>query len=172
MYYVQAQSKLAEYLFEAVHGGAFSDALPGTILLLRFQNRMAWVQVLETGYLHCALSIKGLELQETSCHTVEAMRIEENFDSAFERPTDSGHLNRHLLSTLTPVDAHRITTYSDTRNVLTGVIDSPATVGLSMPRYPTARNSLPRQNVLVLTHPACLLAYLPAFLLARTHARR
>ena len=83
--------------------------------------------MLERGYAYCAVSIKGLELQETSCHTIEAGRIDDIFEVTFEKengvPCCSWH--PHPLDTLRPYDAATIRTYSDAKNVLTGVIDSP-----------------------------------------------
>lgn len=83
--------------------------------------------VLERGYAYCTINIKGLELQETSCHTIEAGRIEDIFEVTFEKengvPCCSFH--PYPFDTLRPYDAATIKTYSDAKNVLTGVIDSP-----------------------------------------------
>lgn len=72
---------------------------------------------------------QGLELQETSCHTVEARRVDEVFEAAFdrlERPARFLHLlNPHWGNALTPCALLPVTVYSDARNVLTGIIDSP-----------------------------------------------
>ena len=99
----------------------------GSHYLVRFQDRMVWLQVLEAGYGFYTLSIKGMELQETSCHTVEAGRLDDIFETTFERsggfPIST--FNKFPLHTLTPVDAIPVDTYSDARNVLTGIIDSP-----------------------------------------------
>ena len=88
---------------------------------------MAWIMVLERGYAYCAISIKGLELQETSCHTIEAGRIEDIFEGTFEKENGGTccSWHPHIFDTLRPYDAATIKTYSDAKNVLTGVIDSP-----------------------------------------------
>ena len=106
---------------------------PGSFLLLRFQDRMAWLQVLECGYGFITISLKGMELQETSCHTVEAARLDDIFEAAFTHPKEKFpvcSLNQFPMHTLTPVDAQPVDTYSDARNVLTGIIDSPDTLEL------------------------------------------
>jgi hypothetical protein len=57
---------------------------------------------------------------------VEAGRIDDILQEAFEvekMPTCS--VNHHLGNTLTPCDAAIIETYSDAKNVMTGIIDSP-----------------------------------------------
>jgi hypothetical protein len=83
-------------------------------------------QVLERGYGYCALSVKGLELQETSCHTVEAARVDDIVDTAFERESvPCCLLNKYPLCALQPRDAALIHTYSDAKNQLTGIIDTP-----------------------------------------------
>ena len=46
------------------------EPTPGRHFLIRFQDRLVWIQVLEQGHGYCTVSVKGLELQETSCHTV------------------------------------------------------------------------------------------------------
>lgn len=75
------------------------------------------------------LGAQGLELQETSCHTVEARRVDEVFETAFDRLEGPGRflrfLNPHWANTLTPCALLPVTVYSDARNVLTGIIDSP-----------------------------------------------
>ncbi|KAJ6658035.1 hypothetical protein lerEdw1_001694 [Lerista edwardsae] len=70
---------------------------------------------------------EGLELQETSCHTAEAHRVDEVFELAFEQ---EGHaetlfLNHHFGNILTPCTLLPVKLYSDARNVLSGIIDSP-----------------------------------------------
>lgn len=90
---------------------------------------MVWAMILERGAAYCTVSIKGLELQETSCHTVEAARIDDIFESAFERQESRcyvGVLNKYPLHSLTPADGCFIDAYSDARNVLTGIIDVPS----------------------------------------------
>jgi hypothetical protein len=51
---------------------------------------------------------KGLELQETSCHTVEATRVEEIFDSAFE--SKSLRINKVLSLLFLAVIVSRVLT--------------------------------------------------------------
>lgn len=107
---------------------------PGNHYLVRFQDRLVWVVVLERGNAYCTLSIKGLELQETSCHTAEAARLDEIFEAAFQNESGVSccEVNEYPLHCLTPVDVCEVDTYSDARNVLTGIIDSPAAVELTL----------------------------------------
>lgn len=114
------------------------EASPGNHYLVRFQDRLVWVMVLERGASYCTINIKGLELQETSCHTVEAARIDDIFESAFEIPEGScavGQPNEYPLHCLTPLDAYCLNAYSDARNVLTGIIDSPSSTEDTMKAF-------------------------------------
>uniref|UniRef100_A0AAY4A9V4 Pecanex-like protein n=1 Tax=Denticeps clupeoides TaxID=299321 RepID=A0AAY4A9V4_9TELE len=128
VYYQQLSGRLAAALRSALACGALGPAPPGSHLLCRIQDRMVWLTVLERGFGFWTLNIKGLELQETSCHTLEARRVDEVFDWALSGPAPSDplwrRLNPHWGNTLTPRCVVPVTLYSDARNVLTGIIDS------------------------------------------------
>ena len=70
---------------------------------------------------------QGMELQETSCHSLEAARIDDNFDSAFEKKSLFNHF---LADTLTPLTTIPVRMYSDTKNNLAGVITDKETLKL------------------------------------------
>lgn len=126
IYYQQAEPELARAVSGSLSRGAVPSR-PGTQLLLRFDNRLALVSVLEAGRGFRSVNIRGLELQETSCHSEEATRIDAVVECV-HRPASRPQrlLNTHLLDTLTPADSVVVRTYSDARNVLTGIIDQPA----------------------------------------------
>uniref|UniRef100_A0A8C5DVJ8 Pecanex-like protein n=1 Tax=Gouania willdenowi TaxID=441366 RepID=A0A8C5DVJ8_GOUWI len=124
IFYQQMSGSLASALRKAFARGSLA---PGSHFLGRFQDRMVWIMILERGYGYCTVNIKGLELQETSCHTVEARRVDEVFEAAFERPERLGFtqgFNMHWGNALTPCAALAVRVYSDARNVLSGIIDS------------------------------------------------
>lgn len=126
VYYQQAETEIAK----AVHSSLSCGAIPaqaGTHVLGRFDNRLAVVSILEVGRGFCTVSIRGLELQETSCHTEEATQIDDMHDMQ-HRPKSwqQSWFNTNLLSTLSPLDSVVIKTYSDAHNVLTGIIDHPS----------------------------------------------
>ncbi|KAJ8411731.1 hypothetical protein AAFF_G00153690 [Aldrovandia affinis] len=127
VYYQQMSGSLAHALRTAFARGALGSPTPGSHFLGRFQDRVVWILVLERGFGYCSLNIKGLELQETSCHTAEARRVDEVFEVAFESPEGLGRgtgLNVHWGNVLTPCAALPVRVYSDGRSVLTGIIDS------------------------------------------------
>ncbi|XP_020775389.2 pecanex-like protein 4 [Boleophthalmus pectinirostris] len=127
VFYQQMSESLASALRMAFARGSLGSLAPGSHFLGRFQDRMVWIMILERGYGYCTVNIKGLELQETSCHTVEARRVDEVFETAFERPEHLGltqGFNLHWGNALTPCAALTVRVYSDARNVLSGIIDS------------------------------------------------
>ncbi|XP_065797927.1 pecanex-like protein 4 isoform X3 [Muntiacus reevesi] len=90
--------------------------------LLSSSADMWWSRSLDTGI----RLLLGLELQETSCHTAEARRVDEVFASAFEQEeyVKLCSINEHFGNVLTPCTVLPVKLYSDARNVLSGIIDS------------------------------------------------
>ncbi|XP_030667427.1 pecanex-like protein 4 isoform X2 [Nomascus leucogenys] len=125
VYYYQMVPRLTAVLQTAMAAGSLGLLLPGSHYLGRFQDRLIWIMILECGYTYCCINIKGLELQETSCHTAEARRVDEVFEDAFEQEyTRVCSLNEHFGNVLTPCTVLPVKLYSDARNVLSGIIDS------------------------------------------------
>ncbi|XP_050739009.1 pecanex-like protein 4 [Eriocheir sinensis] len=138
VYYQQLTPHVMLALHAHLQAGALGMTEPGEHFLLRWEDRFIWVQILESGFTYHYYSVKGLELQETSCHTAEASRVDANFSRAFDLPESSSSkgkvfaalINRQAFHTLTPLTRFSVPGYSDTRNVLTGVLDSPDTLGM------------------------------------------
>lgn len=125
MYYEQMVPRLTAALQTAMAAGCLGLLSPGTHYLGRFQDRLIWIMILERGYTYCCINIKGLELQETSCHTAEAQRVDEIFEGAFEQEHPKiCSLNEHFGNVLTPCTVLPVKLYSDARNILSGIIDS------------------------------------------------
>ncbi|XP_069495004.1 pecanex-like protein 4 [Ambystoma mexicanum] len=126
VYYQQMSPSLATALQSAFRTGSLGFLLPGSHYLCRFQDRLIWMLVLERGFTYCCVNIKGLELQETSCHTAEARRVDEVFEMAFEQEEHGSalSLNHHFGNILTPCAVLPVRLYSDARNVLSGIIDA------------------------------------------------
>ncbi|XP_014454263.2 pecanex-like protein 4 [Alligator mississippiensis] len=126
VYYKQMVPSLAAALQSALAAGSLGLFLPGSHYLCRFQDRLIWILVIERGFTYCCVNIKGLELQETSCHTAEAHRVDDIFAMAFEREEHAKtlSLNHHFGNILTPCTALPVRLYSDAKNVLSGIIDS------------------------------------------------
>ncbi|KAI5771299.1 PCNX4 [Gulo gulo luscus] len=125
VYYEQMVPGLTTALQAAMAAGSLGLLLPGSHYLGRFQDRLIWIMILECGYTYCCINIKGLELQETSCHTAEAQRVDEVFQSAFEQEYSRVcSINEHFGNVLTPYTVLPVKLYSDARNVLSGIIDS------------------------------------------------
>ena len=127
VFYKQMTPQVASTLSVTMAMGTLGNPTPGDHYLVRFQDRLIWVHVLECGYKFCTMVMKGLELQETSCHTVEATRVDDVFQDIFvhEGKWPLVSLNQHAANVLRPCDSLILNTYSDAKNVLTGVIDQP-----------------------------------------------
>ncbi|KAG7168229.1 Pecanex-like protein 4-like [Homarus americanus] len=134
VYYEQLTPHVVFALHNLLQCGSLGITEPGEHFLLRWEDRFIWVQILECGFTYQYYNVKGLELQETSCHTAEASRVDANFSRAFDgddvvnKGIISSLFNPHAFHTLTPLSNFSVMGYSDTRNVLTGVIDSPDTL--------------------------------------------
>ncbi|XP_014720129.2 pecanex-like protein 4 isoform X3 [Equus asinus] len=126
VYYYQMVPDLTVALQSAMAAGSLGLLLPGSHYLGRFQDRLIWIMILEHGYTYCCINIKGLELQETSCHTAEARKVDEVFEGAFEQEeyTRVCSISEHFGNVLTPCTILPVKLYSDARNVLSGIIDS------------------------------------------------
>ncbi|KAM9294127.1 pecanex-like protein 4 [Gastrophryne carolinensis] len=126
VYYQQMVPGFAAALQAAFASGSLGVVNPGSHFLCRFQDRLIWLLIIERGYTYCCVNIKGLELQETSCHTAEARQVDEVFEMAFEQADNTGcfTLNNHFGNVLTPCTVIPVRVYSDARSVLSGIIDS------------------------------------------------
>eukprot|EP00003_Mantamonas_plastica_P002454 TRINITY_DN11863_c0_g1_i1.p1 TRINITY_DN11863_c0_g1~~TRINITY_DN11863_c0_g1_i1.p1 ORF type:complete len:497 (-),score=138.81 TRINITY_DN11863_c0_g1_i1:27-1517(-) len=138
-FYIHLLPQMLPELMSQLKKGAMGDAQPGMSVLLRHQSRILWVQVLERGFTTFTVLVKGLELQETSCHAVEATRIDDVLQHGME-VSQSGQqgadqrannndfnssTNQFYWSILHPVSHMNVNTYSRSTLSLTGVIDYP-----------------------------------------------
>jgi hypothetical protein len=131
------------------------DPRPGSILLCRSHERLlCMVRVLSAGFGWVQVELRGLELQEpTSCHNVEAGRVDDAFALAFDpssegsarlphtrvaERSDSNELSEPplLVAVSTPAPLHVLTpvctvsarTYEQTRISMTGILDNQETL--------------------------------------------
>ena len=124
IYYKQLTPSLLHCLKGLISSGSLGEVAAGEHFLARFQDRLVWIAIAERGFMHTNIIVKGLELAETSCHTVEAGRIDDLFECI------SGDVPQPLFNPypghcLLPCDLMELNAYSDAKNVLTGVIDNP-----------------------------------------------
>ena len=121
VFYQQMTPTLQGVLSREFSTGVLSNSKAGDYLLARFQDRILWISVLEHGFLYNNVVVKGLELQETSCHSTEAQSIDDLFNDV---SNNSKFFNNNFIHTLTPLSNLQIDVYSDAKNVLTGIIDN------------------------------------------------
>ena len=113
-------------LLKAIHKTVLCHSEVGSHFLARHDDRIMWIQVLERGNGYMVYKLKGMELQETSCHSVEATKMDELIQMTFERKPI---LNRYPLHTFTPVtQISDVLMYSTSSNSLTGVLEAPSTL--------------------------------------------
>ena len=127
-FYAQLVQNLIPSIKELIRSGSIGSSLqPESFFLSRFQDRIIWIQVMEASSAFCVLNIKGLELQETSCHTREAHHIDEAFEAAFETPDGPNDSDRNPtpFNCMQPCDVLIFDAYSDAKNSMVGVLDHP-----------------------------------------------
>jgi hypothetical protein len=97
----------------------------GDFFLLRSEPYLIWCSILEKGLSHVVIQMKGLELQTTSCHTVEALRIDEVVDSVLDKsnsiPTRSALGVSFAYSPQLTLEGIR--SFSITKTSLAGIIE-------------------------------------------------
>ena len=120
VYYQQALPVLVSSLQQTVTSGCMVPKA-GDQVLFRFQDRIVWASILEVGSTFFTVTFQGLELQETSCHTAEAAKL----DSVFESLASPALFNPLPFHTLQHIETTTVVTYSDAKNVMTGIIDQP-----------------------------------------------
>ena len=120
VYYQQTLPVLVSSLQKTVTSGCIIPQA-GDQILFRFQDRIVWASILEVGSTFFTVTFQGLELQETSCHTVEATKL----DDLFEFSVSPAIFNPLPFHTLQHIETVTIVTYSDAKNVMTGIIDQP-----------------------------------------------
>ncbi|TRY77474.1 hypothetical protein TCAL_12639 [Tigriopus californicus] len=132
VYYQQMIPSLIPAVHRANRAGRLGVLHVGSYLIVRHEDRLVWIQVLEKGNNYFYYGAKGMELQETSCHSLEATRLDDIFLDTFEKQAS---MNRFMFHTVTPLVSLPVLMYSDTRNVLTGIIESQDTLGLICKTY-------------------------------------
>eukprot|EP00055_Hartaetosiga_balthica_P015286 m.89021 g.89021 ORF g.89021 m.89021 type:complete len:1158 (+) comp8823_c0_seq1:11-3484(+) len=160
VYYSAALPEIESLLQKMRESNIVGEMFEGQSFLLRFENRILATTICETGFDYAAFEIKGLELVETSCHTVEASHVEEVIERSWPykpwkqkvKPTMATGASlahhhqfaankQHARKTnwgirkqgwegFTPVTQTFITTYTDTSSALTGIVDLPYMGGI------------------------------------------
>ena len=124
IYYKQLTPSLLQCMKGLISSGSLGEVSVGEHFLARFQDRLVWIVIAERGFMHTNIIVKGLELAETSCHTVEAGRIDDLFE-CISGDVPQPFFNPYPGHCLLPCDLMELNAYSDAKNVLTGVIDNP-----------------------------------------------
>ncbi len=127
VYYKQLMDSFITAVHNASRAGRLGFQPAGSMIIGRYEDRIVWLQVLELGNNYVYYMAKGMELQETSCHSLEATRLDDIFEETFEK---NSAINRYVFHTVTPLASLPVLMYSDAKNVLTGVIEAKETLHL------------------------------------------
>lgn len=147
LFYSQLISDLIRSFKEHIRSGSIGQSIkPDMFFLSRFQDRIIWIQVLESSNSFYVINIKGLELQETSCHTREAQYIDDLFDLNFENPSGAESnsqsnckmllFNKKPFNCMSSKDVFILNAYSDAKNSLVGILDYPDNLIFMSKIYP------------------------------------
>ncbi|GAB6027609.1 Pecanex-like protein 4 [Chamberlinius hualienensis] len=119
VYYEEIIPSLTKALSEVFSSGILGNVHPGEHYFLRFEDRMFWLSTVESGYGYLKVVLKGLELQHTSCHALEATEIDGMIDKAFEVELNHQSFNHNPFHVYTPKTVTFVETYVDTSNDMT-----------------------------------------------------
>lgn len=129
--YKQLLPHLMSSLHNFFRSGVVGEPQLPAYFLLRMESRIVWVELIERGLNYAVVVIKGLELQETSCHHLEAGRIDDIFANTFHSDErNNSCFSPYLFHTLTPLGTIATKTYTKSRITLTGIIDYPHHLGV------------------------------------------
>ncbi|CAF0745830.1 unnamed protein product [Brachionus calyciflorus] len=146
-FYSQLVPDLVNSFKQHIRSGSIGQSIQAdTFFLSRFQDRIIWIQVLESSNSFYVINIKGLELQETSCHTREAQYIDDLFELNFENSLGANSnsqsnkkiliLNKKPFNCMSSKDILLLNAYSDARNSLVGILDYPENLEFLCQIYP------------------------------------
>lgn len=96
---------------------ALTTCTTGSFLLGRYDDRLILIQLIDSGFNYAKVQIKGLELQETSCHAVEATAIDQMLEEAFYVTAEVNEhkklaFNSFFWYAIQPMDTVIVKTYS------------------------------------------------------------
>jgi len=133
-YYKAMLPGLRHKLGTLINSGGLGDVREGSFFLCRYDRFLVIFEVMEVGFAHALLLAKGMELAETSCHTLEATDVDNVFLDGFGRGTTRNRMvNSHWLHCLQPLSSMTVPCYSLSSMQLVGVMDDPDLLA-SIPR--------------------------------------
>ncbi|KAI9101931.1 Pecanex protein-domain-containing protein [Phlyctochytrium arcticum] len=109
---------------QLAHGTLPSLSLSQNVFLVRLGSRLLLIRPVEVYYEGVGCIISGVELEPTSCHALEGTEVDMILESVLSGKKNSV-LNQELSRTLQPVGTVLSDSYSDTRSVVTGILDHP-----------------------------------------------
>ena len=137
IFYEEVCPEVCRTFKQLVRQGVILSLSCGQIFLIRYEDRIIVVTVLEVGYQYTGLSYKGLELETTSCHDIEATQIDDMLEGNKTSNSVLANLfNKYLLYLVTPLSHAVINTYSEAKSSLRPVVNSKDTIRKCEANFP------------------------------------
>jgi hypothetical protein len=122
---------LKKVINKGMSKGRYSTKV-GEMYMCRFESLILIAQIVESSYSDCVIFFKGLEKQGTSCHNVEARKIDEIFESTNNSPRA---VQFPICNAITPKTPLHCKCYSDSKNKVIGILDNPEVLSLIFPTF-------------------------------------
>ena len=137
VFYEEVCPEVCKIFKQLIRRGVLLSPSCGQIFLIRYEDRIIVVTVLEVGYQYIGLSYKGLELETTSCHDIEATQIDDMLEGNKTSNSVLANLfNKYLLYLVTPLSHAVINTYSEAKSSLRPVVNSKDTIRKCEANFP------------------------------------
>ncbi|KAG4093025.1 hypothetical protein H8356DRAFT_1700634 [Neocallimastix lanati (nom. inval.)] len=122
---------LKKVINKGMSKGRYSTKV-GEMYMCRFESLILIAQIVESSYSDCVIIFKGLEKQGTSCHNVEARKIDEIFEFTNNSPSA---IQFPIQNAITPKTPLRCKCYSDIKSKVVGILDNPEVLSLIYPTF-------------------------------------
>jgi hypothetical protein len=122
---------LKKVINKGMSKGRYSTKV-GEMYLCRYESLILLVQIVESSYSDCVINFKGLEKQGTSCHNVEARKIDEIFEKVNNSPNSIEFPIRNAITPKTPLYCK---CYTDIKSKVVGILDNPEVIALIYPTF-------------------------------------
>ncbi|KAI6654664.1 hypothetical protein LOD99_1058 [Oopsacas minuta] len=137
VFYEETCSEVCKIFKQMIRHGVILSPSCGQIFLIRYEDRIIVLTLHEVGYQYICLSYRGLELEATSCHDIEATQIDDILEMNKTSNSVLANLyNKYLLYLVTPLTHAVINTYSEAKNSLRPTVNSKHTIQKCEANFP------------------------------------
>ncbi|ORX87421.1 hypothetical protein BCR32DRAFT_289392 [Anaeromyces robustus] len=122
---------LKKVINKGMSKGRYSTKV-GEMYLCRYDSLILIAQIVESSFTDCIIIFKGLEQQGTSCHNVEARKIDEIFECTNNSPCSIQFPIRNAITPKVPLYCK---CYTDIKSKVVGILDNPEVIALIYPTF-------------------------------------